>query len=292
MPEVKETIGSLYRLTRYPVDERHDIFAHYPALKLGAHEGAVHYANRLMPLVEAHLASDPQRTAWALTAPPFHAIPAAANLLAREIFGLLNDRLASTVQLSFIELKEQSRPIDRGRTDYSRLTWKERAAARARDASAMIDHDGLVGRAVIFVNDINVTGSQQRVMRRYLAAAGAVAIHWVYIIEVERSLGQRLPQIEHEINNLQYGSLDEFAGILSGGNMQFTAKCISRILSYDLGQMTRLLGTLSGADRSRILELIVREERYGADEFREKIDLLSALCSRDRGVGEPPESLA
>ncbi len=289
MPEIKETISSLYRLTRYPVDDRCDIFTHYPALKLGAHDSAVHYARKLMPLVEALVASNPHGTDWALTAPPYHAIPAAANLLSQEIFRLWNDRLASTVQLSLIVLKERSRPAH---ADYARLTWRERAAARERDAGAMIYHDGLAGRPVIFVNDINVTGSQQRVMRRYLAAAGAAVIHWLYIIDVERSLGQRAPRIEYEINNLQYGSFDEFADVLTAGNIEFTSKCIARTLSYDLTQLDRLFGMLSAEARSRMLQLIVREGRYNTDDFRQKVDLLTALCALDRDIAAPPESPA
>ena len=282
MPDLEETVTSLYRLTRWPVDCRHDLLAPYPGFKLGERESTVHYARRLAPVVEALIAASPRSTAWTLTAPPYHAIPAAANFLCREIFGLLKASLGPPVKLSLIEIEEKVQ-LENHRThaDYSRLSSIERIESRERSANAIVHDQALSGQTVIFVNDINVTGAQQRIMRRYFEAVDAAAIHWIYIIDVQDGLGRQTPQIEYELNTWKYGSFDDFAAILSTGEINFTAKCIARIFSYGVVELTRLFGMLSVRRRLRILELTIEEERYGGDAFSEKVDLLRAFCSRD-----------
>lgn len=283
MRDVEETVTSLYRLTRWPVDCRHHLLAPYPAFKLGERASTVHYATRLAPVVEALIAANPRSTAWALTAPPYHAIPAAANFLCREIFGLLKGSLGPPVKLSLIEIEENVQQLENHQApaDYSRLSSIERIESRERSASAIVHDQALSGQTVIFVNDINVTGAQQRIMRRYFAAVGAAVIHWIYIIDVEDGLGSQAPQIEYALNTCKYGSVDDFAAILSTGEISFTSKCIARIFSYDVVELTRLFGMLSVRRRLRILELTIQEERYGGDAFSEKVDLLRAFCSRD-----------
>ena len=290
MPDVKETVTSLYRLTRWPVDCRHDLLASYPALKLGERESTVHYARRLAPVVEALIAANPHSTDWTLSAPPYHAIPAAANLLCREIFDLLKGGFGPRVRLSLIEIKENVDHLEnhRAHADYSRLSSTARIASRERSAGAIVPHHELSGQTVIFINDVNVTGAQQRIMRRYFEEVGVAAIHWAYIIDVGGALGREAPQIEYELNNSKYRSFDEFATLVSTRDINFTSKCIARIFSYDIVELTRLSGMLSERRRSGILELTIREGRYGGEAFREKIDLLRALCSRAGSVVDPP----
>ena len=289
MPETRQTVTSLYRLTRLPVDYRDEIFALYPSFKLGVRQSTVDYARRLLPLAEALMASNAQPADWALTAPPYHEIPAAANLLCLEMFDRLKARLPTQLNLSLVKIAEQTHSFDGDKApdDYSRLTCRERSDSRERSAGALLHHEGLSGRSVIFVNDINVTGAQQRVMCRYFERAGTTAIHWLYIIDVEKSLGKRTPQIEYAINNSKLATFDDFAHMMATEDMDFTSKCIARVFSYGSVELHRLFGMLSAERRSNILKLVLQDGRYRGDYFKEKIDLLTAFCSLDRGIAEP-----
>ncbi|HXV30128.1 MAG TPA: phosphoribosyltransferase family protein [Sinorhizobium sp.] len=287
MSEARQTVTSLYRLTQFPVDFHEDIFTFYPALKLGLRESTVYYARRLMPLAEALIASNPQHADWVLTAPPYHAIPAAANLLCAELFELLQAGLPTTANTSFVKISEKTEHFggDKVPDDYSRLSWPERSEARERSATSLLHREGLSGRAVIFVNDINVTGAQQRIMQRYFEEAGVAIVHWLYIIDVEESLGKRMPHIEYEINNSRIASFEEFANAIATKDVNFTAKCMARIFAYDIVDLKRLFGMLPLQRRAMILQLVLKEARYGGDYFKEKIDLLTAFCSLDLQPG-------
>ena len=139
---------------------------------------------------------------------------------------------------------------------------------------------------MIFVNDINVTGAQQRIMRRYFETVGAAQIHWLYIIDVENPLGREVPQIEYALNNLQYASFDEFANFVATADIDFTSKCIARVLSYDVRELARLLGILSERRRWRILALTLQEGRYGGDALGE--DRPAEGVPRARSIVDPP----
>jgi hypothetical protein len=293
MPGARQTVTALHRLTRLPLDDRAELFARYPSLKLGVRESTVHYAKRLMPLAAALILSDPRPAHWVLTAPPYHAIPAAANLLCLEIFDLLQAGLPTALELSLIEIAERPHGChgDQAPADYSRLNFRQRSESRQRTASALLDHPALFGRSVIFVNDINVTGAQQRVMRRYFERCGVRAVHWLYIIDVEESLGRRMPQIEYAINSSKLATFEEFVHVLAAEDLIFTSKCIARMFSYDDAQLTELLNALPARRRSMILELAVRDARYRGDHFKNKIDLLSALCSLDSDTPDPHGTL-
>lgn len=283
MPGTRQTTTALHRLTRWPVDDRDELFARYPSLKLGVRESTVHYAKRLTPLAEALIVSDPRPAHWALTAPPYHAIPAAANLLCLEMFHLLQARLPTALDLSLIEIAEHPHGChdDEAPADYARLDFRQRRESRERSASALLDHPGLSGRSVIFVNDINVTGAQQRVMHRYFERSGVTAIHWLYIIDVEESLGKREPQIEYMINSSKLATFEEFIHVMAADNISFTSKCIARVFSYDDEQLTKLFQALPARRRSIILELAVQDARYRGGYFKKRIDLLSSLCHSD-----------
>jgi hypothetical protein len=283
MSEARQTVTSLYRLTQFPVDFHEDIFTFYPALKLGFRESTTYYARRLMPLAEALIASNPHHADWVLTAPPYHAIPAAANLLCMELFDLLQARLPATTKTSFVKISETTELFegDKAPDDYSRLSWPERSEARERSVTSLLHREDLSLRAVIFVNDINVTGAQQRIMQRYFEEAGVAMIHWLYIIDVEESLGKQMPRIEYEINNSRFASFEEFANAIATHNVNFTSKCMARIFAYDIVDLERLLDMLPLQRRAMILQLALKEGRYGGEYFKKKIDLLTAFCSLD-----------
>jgi hypothetical protein len=279
---VRQTVTALYRLTRLPVDYGDAILAGYPALKLGLRESTVRYARRLMPLAEALIAGDPQPAGWVLTAPPYHTIPAAANLLCSELFDRLEAGLPATLDLSFIKLAEQMPSFDGDQppADYARLDWRERTASRERSANTLLPHAGLTGRAIVFVNDINVTGAQQRLMHRYFEQAGASAVHWLYVIDVEESLGRESPEIEYQINNSQFEPISEFATIIAEEPLIFTSKCVARIFSYDKTDLGWFFDIIPANKKEALLDLVRREPRYHGDYFRRKIELLEDRCSR------------
>ncbi len=178
---------------------------------MGARDGVAYFADRLRVHVEGILAASTLE--WVVTGPPSVTIPAAANLLSAAIF----ERIRAGTPCRLLDIPERADEGSREsfHDDYARLGWREREVSRARSADAMVPLEAFCGRAVLFVNDIRVTGAQERVMRRYFDLVGASHVHWLYVVEVDESLGRREPQIEHALNQPGDGSFETFVRLFS-----------------------------------------------------------------------------
>jgi len=261
------------------VDLSDPICEHYSLFKMGVHSHVLHYAQMLAPLVADLISANPAPPNWVLTSPTHHAIPCAANLLCWCIADILKPTIAPPV----VDIRHQhaaAAPQGSFDTtkyyDYSQLSWSDRIKSLQYSNHLMAKDARFSGRAVVFINDISVTGSQQRDMQFYFQSVNAATVHWLYIIGVEESIGKSEPQLEYSINNATKLSIEEFGRILAEEDIRYTTKCIWRLMAYETSDLERLLNRLDAERRSAILRLVLEEGRFDGDSFREKIELLRA----------------
>ena len=280
------TVLSLHRITQLPLDLSDPVYRQYPLLKLGVGDSVTHYAQQLVPLAAQLIAATPELKDWVLTSPPYHVIPSAADLLCWQVCELLKNTLPEPFTVSVIDIREtrrdsqsQDRASIKKNYDYSKLSWEDRKKSRERTSQYIIPEPKFRDRPAIFVNDINVTGAQQRVMESYFERVGAARVDWLYAIDVEASIGKSEPQLENAINYSSHASLEEFERILTSENIQYTSKCIWRLFGYGLEEMERLFRSLDGSRKAEILDLVVREGRFNSAYFQEKVELLRDSCS-------------
>lgn len=280
------SVSSLFKITQYPFDISDPIFTRYPLFKLGVHSGVRHYAQQLAPLVEQLVISTaPHGTNWVLSAPPYKVIPAAANFLCWNIYDVLREKFAASNNLSLIDIRERKGSASNVSTDhitnfydYSKFSKEDRIKTRERESANIIHENGFRDRAVIFINDIKVTGAQQRVMHGYFSSVKATTVHWVYLIDVEPSIGACHPQLENEINYSALASFEEYAHLLATENMCYTSKCIWRLFAYSVEELEQIFSMLEIDHKEKILELALAEDFFHADFFVDKIKLLKAHC--------------
>lgn len=277
------TVSSLHRITELPIDLKNPFYTYYPSLKLGVDESVVHYGKLLAPMAKQLILANLDYTDWVLTAPAYNALPAAANLLCWCVYDLLKNQLPSSITLSVLDIRESDRFLEpesqKKVDDYSKLSQKERIKSRERSNQFIIPQPAFRDRAVIFVNDINVTGTQQHFMEHYFERVQAAIVQWLYVIDVEKSIGEAEPQLEYSINYAKIASFEEFTQIIAHANIKYTAKCIWRLFAYSVQELDQLFRTLDSSRSSRILELTLQEGRFKGDSFKEKMDLLRAYCT-------------
>ncbi|HEV8242026.1 MAG TPA: phosphoribosyltransferase family protein [Thermoanaerobaculia bacterium] len=273
-------------MSRLPVDLGHPVFAHYSTMKLGVAASVAYYAALLAPLVERAIAADPSRRGWVLTAPGADALPSGANLLCEAVEALLRGRLPAGVTLRRVDIRQRpGDPAHRelARADvYSRLRWSERRRSRAYWHSLLIDEPAFAGQAVIFVNDINVTGAQRDGMRPWFARLGAESVAWVYIVDVDEAVGRAAPELENAINHSTALSVEQLAELLRSDGMRVTSKCVGQLLSLGDGDLERLLVLLGKDGRAELLRLARADSRYRAPKFAAQVELLRRACEPTR----------
>jgi hypothetical protein len=276
-----EQPSALQTITSSSLDPQYPLFQPYPSMKLGVRESVRFYANLLAVVAEKIIASEPENTEWVITAPPLYVIPAGANLIAQEMFQNLRERLPRSRSLRLVEMRyalpmPASSPELRG--DYSSSDVSVRISNRQRlhegDGAPRPDPADFEGRAVLFINDVNVTGTQQLYVQRTLDSVHPASIHWLYIFQVDPDLGRSNPGIEYALNFLNLATFEEFAETITRADIDYTSRCVSRLFSYQIEALEPLFRSLDDARRERLLDLATREGVYTGTANEARLTLL------------------
>jgi hypothetical protein len=276
-------VFALHTISTLSLDLHFPLYQHYTAMKLGVRDSVRHYAHLLAPLAERIIAS--QETDWVITAPPLYVVPSGANLLAWEIYRVLNANGPRHKSLYSADLRyTMANPDSRifiTAGEYSRSAVSERVRNRKSlfegKWAPRPDPADFRGRSVLVVNDINVTGTQQHFLQQALETAQPAGIYWLYIVQVDATLGRAHPEIEYSLNNAGIKSFDDFAEVVTTADIDYTSRCISRLFSYPEAVLKPLIRSLDEARRKRLHQLVTGEGAYLGDEIRSKVDLLQKL---------------
>jgi hypothetical protein len=272
---------SLYRISRLPLDANAEIFRQYPAFKLGVTDSVRYYARLLLPLVKNLLASDSQHTDWILTGPAISAqTPAAANLLCRELLDLYGrERDARhSKELSLMDIRYDNEPT--ASIDYANLDFADRLAERERLSPRLVRNADFRGRPILFVNDICVTGAQQHAMQQYFDRDEAACVRWLYLMVVDPEIGRANPKIEWQIN---FSPFEELLRMVSREEIQFTGKCVLRLMQLSIAELDQVLRALNEERRNRLLELATLNRFQDLDGFQEQMELVRSYAAKGSG---------
>lgn len=283
-----ERLYALHTITTLPLDPRFPLFEHYPAMKIGVRESVRYYASLLAPLAAEIIAAEPETMEWVVTAPPLYAIPAGANLLAWEVYRILTERMLAGRSPSHLSIREvniryalpipsMTRHVLPG-DDYSSSgvdhRIRNRQAVHEGEGAPKLDAADFRGRAVLYVNDINVTGTQQFYMQRALDALHPASIHWLYVIQVDPALGRSNPEVEYSLNYLNLDSFEDFAEIVANADIEYTSRCVARLFAYPQSQLEPLFRSLEARRRKRLHQLASAEGAYTGEGNEAKLALL------------------
>jgi hypothetical protein len=269
---------SLYRINRLPLDADAEIFRQYPAFKLGVTDSVRYYARLLLPLVKNLLASDSQHADWILTGPAISArTPAAANLLCRELSDLYRRErdVRNSKELSLMDIQYDNEPT--ASIDYANLDFADRLAERERLSPRLVRNADFRGRPILFVNDICVTGAQQHAMQQYFDRDEAACVRWLYLMVVDPAIGRAEPKIEWQIN---FAPFEELLRMVSREQIQFTGKCVLRLMQLSIAELDQVLRALDEERRTRLLELAMLNRFQDLDGFHEQMELVRSYVAK------------
>ena len=284
------SLRSLRIIEKLPIDFSDEFFGHYPRLKLGVTESVDYYGAQLSRLAEDVITQAlPRSTDWVITGPAYNVLPGGPNLLSSYLYRDLKTRLPDSITLNLVHLRVETEDLEikdseslNSYHNYSKFTQQERNQLYERSREPLIEPGDFRGRSILFVNDIKVTGTQQLYMQQAFAKMDPPHICWLYVLAVDREIAEAVPEVEYAINYSSIASFEEFADLLATDKLEYTARCITRLLSYELPQLAKLFQRLDASRRMVILELAAAEGRFSGDYFREKIDLLKrSLVERE-----------
>jgi len=280
-------IHSLARIDALPSRFEGPLFRHYPGMKLGCMDDVAAIGARLADRAAGVIAEQGPQAAWALTAPPYYRLPSAANLLAERVHADLRRRglALPLVDLRLSAEQVATRTLAQFRQTYAYASSSQAAREAERQRLARTMTPGcmapLSGCHVLVINDIHVTGTQQRYLQQGFDAAGVRASHWLYVFEVERDLAREHPQVEHHINTAALDDAESFAALLNDVGTRCTSRCLSRLFSEEFDAFRHIAARLTPWARRRIGRLAAQEGRYPFALFAERLELLAQCQDRE-----------
>ena len=271
-------LRALHTITAYPPDLRNPVFARYPAMKYGELHAIDHYATLLAPVANSMMART-RRSSWVMVSPPVRNLPSGANLLCERLHGLVRQAWPQrTIAMEPLKLVDQSRPFRNEAEfdaygDYARLDYETRRDLQYAEDEVVYDRPALQDRHVLFVNDINVTGSQLRWLRGVLGKAKPRAIHCLLIANTVSRVGRRFPHLESEINGSRLGDPEELASFLRKADLRYTGKLVARLLALGAEGLGYVFRSIDHARRRRIIDAMFKDGAYARDFVKEKLAL-------------------
>lgn len=275
-------IYCLEEINRLPLALDSPRFRHYPAMKLGCLNAIDFFSAQLCALATDIMSHESNHGTWVLTAPAHYHLPAAANLLARKVHHLFQERKILTEliepRLAREQIEIRTQDELNNYYNYSKNDRQQRVIERQR-VQQTTNTDTLSrqlhGKPLLIINDIYVTGTQQQFMQRRFNELGSGPCYWLYIFYIDTLLVQDHPDIEFQINNSRLQDLDEFVALLAHPNTRHTARCIGRLFNESLDNFSYLIAKLDNPSREKLKQLALQEGRYTSELFLEKMQLLS-----------------
>jgi hypothetical protein len=215
------------------------------------------------------VASEPR--GWVVTAPPLFVLPAGANLMAWEV--------CRELVLRCVDLR-YTQPHPRGtKNDYASTGIPERIRNRKElhegSCAPRPEAGDFEGRAVLVINDINVTGTQQLFIERTLQSVWPASIHFLYVVQVDPELGRSHPEVEHSLNHLSLETFEDFVEVVTRADIDYTSRCMARLFDYPLQRFAEVIRSCDESRRARLRELAQAEGAYAGAEWRARLELLS-----------------
>jgi hypothetical protein len=159
--------------------------------------------------------------------------------------------------------------------DYAKMDVADRVTERERLSRKLVSNADFSGRPVLFVNDICVTGAQQHAMQQYFEDVNAKAIRWLYLIVVDPEIGKTNPEIEWEVN---FAPFEDLLRMVTREEIQFTGKCVFRLMQLSLAELEQVLRELSHERRTQLLRLAILNGFESLNDHQEQMELVRQSC--------------
>jgi hypothetical protein len=288
-------LSALHTIRSYPVGLGSPIFAHYPAMKFGHFASVNYFAELLAPIalqamaLRAIAGVAAKDRGWVLTSPPLRGLPCGANLVCRALCGRLAEALPDGQAPRLVSLDAQGpRTPFSSRADFEAYGTYSKHDLKQRRQFHLACHDGatydladFAGRHAMFVNDINVTGTQLATIAKLLQNAGVESLDVLLIVNVDRKIGCAFPQLEHDINTSRISDRPEFTAFLSDCEFEPTGKLIWRLMSHNPRELAAIFAALPPPKRQLLYRAILREGLYDDPLFKDKIEAVERAVFGD-----------
>jgi len=184
---------------------------------------------------------------------PYSFIPTATFAMKNYFVFVLNRWLAAN-NLPVVQETKVFRTITY-KEDYGELSEEERMRLIGND-SFHIDASFLKNKTLIFLDDIRITGSHERMILKMVAEYGLENdIYMLYFAELINK--QIHPNIENYLNYFEVNSIFDLDPIINGSRFSINTRIVKYILNYEHDTFCIFLGNQSPAFAAQLYDMAI-----------------------------------
>jgi hypothetical protein len=189
-----------------------------------------------------HLSLYPVRQQIVVVPSPYSFIPTATFAMKNHFVSYLNRWLADN-DLPVVQETKVHRTITY-KEDYGELNAEERIRLIGND-SFHIDRDFLKGKTILFLDDIKITGSHERMIMKMVKEYDlSNDIFMLYFAELKNA--DIHPNIENHLNYQSVKSIFDLEKIIRGESFFINTRIVKYILNYEFDAFSIFLQNQSG----------------------------------------------
>jgi hypothetical protein len=195
---------------------------------------------------------------------PYAHIPTASFHLKRHFVNGINDWLISN-NLPVVQESKMHRSVTY-RVDYGNLDAEERSRLIEND-KLHLDRTFLGERTLLFMDDIRITGSHEKLISRYLESnAYANEIFLIYFAELTNK--EISPKIENFLNYYFVKGIGEVLSIMKDPGFCVNTRIVKFLLSSNPSDFSIFLDNAEMAIRQEVFFSAIGNEYHEIEEYR------------------------
>ncbi|MFD2288087.1 hypothetical protein GJU39_18665 [Pedobacter petrophilus] len=203
---------------------------------------------------------------------PYSFIPTATFAMKNYFVSQLNRWLAENGGLTIQEAKVH-RTITY-KEDYGELSAEERMNLIGND-SFHIDRDFLEGKTLLFLDDIKITGSHERMILKMAREYGLKnEMHMLYFAELVNK--EIHPNVENFLNYHQIKSIFDLERIISNGYFCFNTRVVKYILNTESSSFSIFLERMDHDFIHQLYDLALGNSYHLMDAYADNLKLIKS----------------
>lgn len=275
---------NLQRYAQHQVDNEHNFSfcsEEYSRFKFGDGQVARKYGTELaMGFIQNCLKNETEVPQLVIISSPYAFIPTATFVMKNHFVYCLNKWLAAN-QFPVVQETKIHRTITY-KEDYGELDAAQRMALIGND-TFHIDAEFLKGKTLVFLDDIRITGSHEKMILKMATQYGIKNKAWLlYFAELTNARVH--PRIENYLNHAFVQTLFDLTTIVNGVDFQINTRVTKFLLNADPAIFNLFIQDQSMAFVELLLDMAIGNQYHNIEAYKDNLNKLQEINTLSNSI--------
>lgn len=167
--------------------------------------------------------------------------------------------------------------------DYGTMSEYERKSIMTHTELFVMD-SFIQNKKIILIDDARITGTHESEMIHFFSSKNIDRIYFLYVADMNQSIGKSQPDIESNMNHAWMDNLDKLTTLVNSKEFVLNARVCKYVLS--IGDKTKLLDFIDGLDEKPLYDMfggMVSDGYASMDIYRQNFEIIKDTVAK-RGL--------